>query len=264
MTQSIHNGFGATRFPLPTVTTGAELDPGAESLLRLLEAAINADAGDAWRSVLGILPPGHFLSKYENKPVGTASRTEVSIQNMAQFVARWPLLAVYREGEPTFEPCTTSFGYLVQNWSVDYIIGPLDPGDQKIIGSLCNPIARLIRTVLHHGYHPAYQNGVRQFMGQFSTIGTKAIQGPNVARDLSTGESGVGYFGMTIVVETRERDVLDGYAPIVHAPGDETPDVIPNSFETVTGYVPAGTGTATVIEEIRNTVNYDNKTPEPE
>lgn len=252
MSQSMHNGFGATRFPIPdTIESAYDVDPGQATILGLIEAAINAELGDAWLKMLGELPANHPLTRDgSTKPVGTALPFEVIPQHMTQWKARWPVLAAYREGEPEFGWMSTERRQLTQQWSVDWIIGPLDAGQIIRLGRFAVAVARIIDAVISRGYHPAYNGGARQFFGQFANIETKSIQGPGIAQSL-TEESGGGYYGLTVTLESVEHDVMDGAA-------------YAGLFDVDNGYVAVGTGTADTLTEIVNSIVYENQTPDPE
>jgi hypothetical protein len=245
---SLNDGFGSLRFPAPVVDSAADLDPGHDAIVGLLETAINYELGDAWCAIVASLPANHFLKRDNlSTPVGYVSKVEITPQQMTQMKASWPLLSVYRQGEPEFSQfALNGLDVLKQEWSVDYVIGPLHVGHIVKIGAFCVQVARLIKVVLMHGYHPEYLSGARQFIGQFSSIECKSIQGPAVAAAM-TDEAGSGYYGMTVQLETIERTVLDGYTDA-------------STFETYTGYVPVGTGTAELMTEVLNDVGFDNET----
>jgi hypothetical protein len=251
MTQSMHNGFGATRFPIPgTIDSAYDVDPGQATILGLVEAAINAELGDAWRKMLGELPNTHPLIRGgSTNPVGVASPLEVTPQQMTQWKAAWPVLAAYRQGEPEFSWLSTERRQLKQEWSVDWVIGPLDAGQIIRLGRFTVAVARIVDAVISRGYHPAYKSGARQFFGQFASIETKSVQGPGIAQSL-TEESGGGYYGLTVTLESIERDVMDGaaYAGLI---------------DVDNGYVAVGTGTADTLTEIVDSILYENKTPDP-
>ncbi len=246
---SLNNGFGANRFPLAEVDSAYSLDPGHETLLRLVETAINSDCGDAWRAIVERLPVTHYTRRDGVfQPVGLAIPFEVTPQEMTQFKASWPILAVYREGEPEFNWLTTEYQTLTQRWSVDYVLGPLTAAHKMTVGKFAISVARCIANVLLHCCHPDYQNGVSQFHGQFAGIQVKTVQGPGVAQSLGE-ESGAGYYGLTVTVETIERTTYDGYAGA-------------DAIDVQSGYVTEGTGTADTLTEIQTDVDIDNETPD--
>lgn len=240
-----YGGFGGLRFPAPAVVSAADLDPGHTAILGLLEAAINDELGDAWRGIVGGLGSGHYLAQAtEIKPVGTPSTFELTPQLMSQFQAQWPVLAVYREGNPKLEWSSTQYRHWIQEWSVDYAIGPLQAAHIPRVGRFVIAVGRLIDNVIVNGYHPAYQNGARQFYGQFASLEPIAITGPGIAQSLTDGEPG-GYYGLTVTLRSIERRVETGYANA-------------STFETYTGHVPVGTQTDTTMAEQYLTVTIEN------
>lgn len=247
---SLYGGFGSQRFPAPAVTNAAALDPGHEAILGLIQAALNAELGDAWRAIVATLPAGHFLSRPASiQPVGYATTIETTPQQFTQVKAAWPLLAVYREGEPEMSWLTTGMRSWKQQWSVDYVIGPIDAAHVNKIGRFAIAVARVINRVITLGYHPDYNSGVCAFFGQFAQIETKSIQGPGVQQSL-TEEAGSGYYGLTVTLESIERQIEDGYAAT-------------GMVDVDAGYVAVGTATAAPMTEQRTTITIENQTPDP-
>lgn len=231
---TIFDGFGCTRFPVDAALAGddgtaANLDGGQDAIIGLLEAAINADLGDAWQMLVGQLPVSHPLRKdLGAKPVSFTTDSEPIPALTTQLVAGWPLLAVWPTGAPEELWLTMSQQALRQDWAVGYIMSPLDVAWQRKIGrGFCRLVYRAIQRAIKWGYHPAYKNGQRQFFGQFSEIKTTGCIGPGVVEILDK-EKGIGYYGIQINLQTVERTVQDGL--------DEVD--APYNY----GYVPQGTG----------------------
>lgn len=247
---SFYGGFGAQRFPAPTVASATALDPGHEAIIGLVQTAINSELGDAWRGIVANLSPDHFLVRPSiTQPVGSVSSLEPSPQQMTQFKAEWPLLAVYREGDPELTWLTTGMRSWKQQWSVDYVIGPIKAAHVNKIGRFVIAVARVIDRVITLGYHPDYNNGVCAFFGQFTQIETKSIQGPGMSAMLTT-ESGAGYYGLTVTLESVERQVEDGYAAT-------------GMVDVDAGYVAVGTATEPPMTEQYTTVTIENQSPDP-
>ena len=238
-------GFGGQRFPADAVTTAVDLDPGHTAIVGLLEAAINDELADAWAAIVGTLPTDHYLRLFSQiRPVGTASTLEMTPQVMTQYQSQWPVLAVYREGAPRLDWVSLQYRGWTQDWSVDYVIGPLKAQHLGKVGRFVIAVARVIENTITNGYHPAYLSGARQFFGQFSSIDPIGVMGPGIAQSLTDSEPG-GYYGLTVTLRTLERRVETDYASAT-------------TFETITGYVPVGTGTADVMTEQYTTITVEN------
>lgn len=243
---SVYGGFGALRLPAPSVVSATELDPGQEAILGLLECAINSELGEAWRGIVSSLPSTHYLVRAGNAlPVQYVSSLELTPQQMTQFRAEWPVLAVYREGEPEFGWLSTQYRKLTQRWSADWIVGPLSAAHINRIGRFAIAVRNTIELAITYGMHPAFAGGHTQFHGQFSEITCVSSQGPGVSRRL-TEESGSGYYGLTVEIETVERMVYDGYASA-------------GAVDVDAGYIRPGTATDTPLTEIWIDVEIENE-----
>jgi hypothetical protein len=249
----IFNGFGCTRFPVDPdlvgdAKTAANLDSGQDSIIGLLEAAINADVGDAWKAIALELPMTHYLKSDElsqSLPVNYTTDSEPNPALTTQQRFSWPCLAVWPSGQPESFELTMALPALRQNWSVVYLIGPLDAAWQRKLGrGMCRLVYRSIQRAIWQGKHPAYENGRRQFFGQFSSIDVKGCDGPGVLEILDK-EKNVGYYGIGITLQTVERTVMDDF--------DEVED--PTNY----AYVPAGTASLTQRwTDTRNEVSVEN------
>jgi hypothetical protein len=209
---SMYGGFGGLQLPAAAVTSSAVLDPGHEALVGLISTAINSELTSAWRSTIATLGADHFLLR-DNciKPVGYTSTIETTDQQRTQFKAEWPLLSVYREGEPELLYLQNGYQSWKQNWSVDWIIGPLTSPHINKVGRFAIAVARVIMCVIDDGHHPDYQGDVCQFFGQFVVVKTTAIAGPGVQHSMSE-DAGSGYYGLTVTLETIERRFDDAVA----------------------------------------------------
>lgn len=250
---SINGGYGALAFPLAltgTTSHAEQLDPGQAAIGGLLKAAINAELGAAWQAICNRLEPGHHLNRVPGRlPVADVTDMEPSPAVLGQKYATWPILAVYREGEPRREPLNLVQRKTIQRWAVDYVIGPLDAGDQARVGKFAQVVGSVINRVIEEGWHPAYQSGRRQFHGQFMRIDVVGQMGPGVARVLGD-EKGNGYYGLSILLQTEERTART----VGHASD------IANKYYPAFAAAPAGTATT----GIQIAESYNNKTPDPE
>jgi hypothetical protein len=251
----IFDGFGCTRFPVnPDLVgddvTAANLDSGQDTIIALLAAAINADVGAAWQRIVQNLPNNHFLMRENlsaSQPVNFTTDSEPNPALTTQQLFDWPVLAVWPSGQPEEFELTMAIPALRQNWSIAYLIGPLDAAWQRKLGrGICRLVFRSIQRTIWKGYHPAYMNGQRQFFGQFSEISTKGCEGPGVTEILDK-EKNIGYYGLGVTLQTVERTVQDDF--------DEVEE--PANY----GYVPAGTASLTQQwSATENDLSFDNQT----
>jgi len=202
---SNYGGFGGTKFPAAQVASASELDPGHKSLLGLLETAINSELGDAWASVLARVRDGNFLKQYVGqKPVGSVCDFEPTEQQRTQFKANFPLLAVYREGEPELW-YPNQYLHQKQTWAVDWILGPVQADQIPQLGRFAIAVGRVICRAIEYARHLDYQEGVCQFQGEFAHIKPVSVNGPGVQR-AAAEDAGSGYYGLTVILETWERE----------------------------------------------------------
>jgi hypothetical protein len=248
---SLYGGYGALAFPI-TLPVGIDvvdaLDPGQYSIANLLKAAINAELGVAWKQICNRLSEGHHLVRENALPVAEIVDQEPSPALMGQRFAGWPVLAVYREGEPKTSGYNLYETQTEQQWAVDWVAGPLDAGDQSRIGKFALAVASIVRATIEVGFHPAYQNGVRQFFGQFYRIDAIGQQGPGVAHVLGD-EKGNGYYGVSILLQSVEFSVRT-----VGAAVDVT-----NKWYDAFKNAPAGIP----VTSVRDDGTIDNQTPDP-
>lgn len=240
---SFNGGFGAVRFPAPSVTTGASLDAGHEALLGLLKQAINSELGVAWAATLASLNTDQFVDG-PGTPVCSALPIEATPQQLTQVKAKFPVLCVYREGEPELVWTYGCGQTWKQKWSVDWILGPVTAAHITKLGRFAVSVARVISRAIDLGYHPDFNSGVCQFFGQFAKVDCVGIAGPGVQQSL-TEEAGSGYYGITVTLETEEREFEDAIAK----EGE-----IGTPF-----YVPIGTGSVSeTVDEIYTTIKVGN------
>lgn len=208
-----YDSLGASRFPLtPTddIQAGIAYDRGLRAIIDLAVAAVEADVGDAWRQQTRQLDPSSKLYESET-PIATVIEYMPDPQNLTQVSNVWPILAVYREGEAQTEQQTIEYPVFTQQWGLDWIVGPLGPDAQRKIGHFWVQIRNAIWVAMKLGHHWAYQNGAYQFFGIFSELNPVSASGPAISQHL-TGQGGSGYFGGSIVLQTKERLVFQSKA----------------------------------------------------
>jgi len=241
------DSFGASRFPLAaTDGCAVNLDPGLAAISGLICAAVEADCGDAWRKIISELEATNFLAS-STGPIGTVLTTIPTPQNMTQIKSTWPILAVYREGEPDIGSYSIDYRNITQRWSIDWVAGPFGPDTQRKVGHFWVKIRDSILSAITQGMHPSFDSGKYQFRGQFSEIWPISAAGPAVSDTLTT-EKGSGYFGGSIILQTVERLTFQNNAAAIETDFEGGAYLTPND-----GYGDNATGADV-------TVNYGNKT----
>lgn len=221
MTTSLYQGFGGLSLPADAgsgATTLTALDPARAVLAGLFEAAINAELGTAWTQVTA----GTVLDGTD--PVEDVLELPPTGPNMKQRKAAWPLLCVYRDGAGTFEQHAINgqVERLIQPWTVDYIVGPLEIGNVRKLGDIFQAVVKVVRLVIRKRGHPAYQSGALQFFpghGYIGAIDLKSYDGPpHYQARFAGSEDGTVYHAVSMHLETAEysRD-LDGQDGVVDA-----------------------------------------------
>lgn len=242
------DSFGSSRFPLiPTAAmhSAAHYDPGLATIIALVSAAVEADIGAAWRSMVQQLDATSFLHE-SIAPIGSVLTVLPTPQNLTQIKSEWPLLAVYREGTPARAPITIDYPAFTQNWAIDWIVGPLGPDTQRKIGHFWVQVRNSIWTAIETGHHLSFEDGAYQFFGQFVSIMPTGAEGPGVTQELSGGK-GDGYFGGSVTLESVERLTYQNKA---------TGDTFNQG-----GYLPPGDGYGDEATSLVLDVDFDNRTP---
>ena len=132
--------------------------------------------------------------------------------------AEFPLLCVYRTGEPAFDHVTIEEERITQDWGIDYILGPLDVDDIPKLGDICGAVGKAVRLVIRQRGHKSYENGALQFypdQGGFATIQLLSQLGPRQA-SFPDDESETLYFSVNFRVRTTEtsNDDLGAFGPL--------------------------------------------------
>lgn len=204
---TINQRSGDLSFPIDATsvtTTLVALDPARVQLMGLFKAAINAEFGTVWTKVVATLPAGHHLRG--TQPVQDTLEMEPSHKTMVERKCAFPLLCVYRAGEATIDQRTLFVDQLLDKWSVDYILGPLDVGAVRKVQDICVAILKLIRAVVYRRGHPAYESGALQFFpgkGGFASIEVKRHSGPGQAK-FAGDDSGTIYYALSVGLDTAE------------------------------------------------------------
>lgn len=244
-----YGGFGALRFPVDAtgLEYGYDLDPGHKALAGLIQGAINAKLGDAWRALMTDVVDTHPLRK-ATEPCPTIHQFEPTPERLNTVMVQSPFLCVYPVEQGQTEWVTLSRKVLRQGWAVDYIVGLADVEMTTRLSSFCRAVLKVAIHAVEHGADAGYELGVRQFYGQFASINALSTEGPALL-SVAGGETAQGYLGVSLRVETTERDIQDASAAPYN--GADAP------------YVPAGTGRGESPVFSEPDVGFDNKTADP-
>lgn len=217
MTQSLHESFGGLSLPVgaeDVETTFAPTDPGRDAMLALFEAALNAELGPAWRKVVARQPEESGLSR--QNPVGDTFPGELTPAIMQERKGGYPLLAVHRSGEHSYEAETLELDRLRQPWEVNYILGPLDVAGVRQLQDILIDVSKVLRRTVERRGHPAYLGGEEIFfpdgVAQFSTCEVKG--GTMGQASFAGDEKQTPYYALTLRLETTEvaQQSSEGYA----------------------------------------------------
>lgn len=214
MADSLNSSWGALAFPVPAPVdyslTG--LDPARDILLDLLAAALTSELQDAWATAVA----GTDLSV---SVVGSKLPALDDLDTMRQRGSKFPLLAVARSGDPqTADEFTLWQGRITTKWTVDYVLGPLEIGNQLKLGDILTAAGKLITATLTNGGHKAYATtaqaggaaSAKQVLGTspgcagFSTYWVTSF----IAGAASFSQGGPKYHALTATLQTTELDSI--------------------------------------------------------
>lgn len=237
---SIVDKTGGLVFPLNPLdfeNTLAPLDPARSRLNELFKVAINYELSEVWRKITNQLSPKHQL--YGTLPVQDTLELRPTASVMLQRKASFPLLSVTRTGRAVWEQFTIETERRVQDWSLMYILPPLDVHDQRKVGDVLLAIPAIVRRVIRNHGHKAFENGALQFFGDASGIGAirMVAQSDFGNAPFAEGPDAPIYFTMVCELQTIEYSVdsadefpdFDGIDYVVGA-GDEQ-EVLPQFIE---------------------------------
>lgn len=217
MTTSLGVSWGALSLPIPVVDTNlSSLDPARDILLELFAAALNSELQDTWGAAangVDLLTPIPVAHKLPTLP---------ELDTMRQVKAAWPMLAVSRSHEPQTEDEFTLWqNRITSRWSVDYVLGPLDIGNQIRLTDVLEAAGKIIAATIRHGGHKAYAMTIlvtpttgdpltcaKQVFGPgdgccgFSTIGIVSF----ICGAAAFSQGGPRYHAMTMTLVTTELD----------------------------------------------------------
>jgi hypothetical protein len=213
MAQSLHESFGGLDLPVDVTeidNTLTPLDPGRDVMLALFEAAINAELTAAWVRMARGFPRDAGVST--TLPVADTYPGEPTPQVMKERQAVFPLLALHRSGEHTYEQQTLELDLLRQPWELHYIVGPLDVAATRQLQDVCQAVSKIVRRTVERRGHPAYESGVEQFFPDGSAPFSSAeLKGGQMGPAAFAGdEKSTPYYALTLRLETTEVARVNG------------------------------------------------------
>jgi hypothetical protein len=219
VTQSLNETFGGLDLPVEATDvtdTLAPLDPGRDVMLALFAAALNAELTVAWRKVTRGFAPDAGIDR--TLPVADTYPGELTPQAMQARQAKFPLLALHRSGEHTYEQQTLELDLLRQPWELHYVLGPLDVAGTRQLQDILQAASKILRRTVERRGHPAYEDGLEQFFpdgtAPFSSAELKGGQAGPAA--FAGDEKGTLYHALTLRLETTEiarADAAGSYGP---------------------------------------------------
>lgn len=217
---SLHQRLGSLSLPpdvgtIESAGTLTSLDPARRILADLFRAAINAELAEAWTAAVGnrFLPDGPVSSEL---PVADVLELEPTKAHMQSRQSGFPLLAIYRSGTAEYQPFNMDELRLVQPWTLDWILGPVDIAQKFSLGDMAVAVAKTVALVIRQQGHPSYQGGALQFGDEASGIASIRMVrhvGPGIAR-FAAEESGDSYWAITMELETIEYSDMTPGLPL--------------------------------------------------
>lgn len=209
---SLYHRLGSLTLPpdlgaVEEARTLTALDPARRVLIDLFKAAVNAELGEAWQAAMfGKNPDGAISATL---PVADTLELRPLRRIVQERACKFPLLAVYRDGQAEDAQDEIDEPTLKQPWSVDWILGPADVATKFQLGDAAVAASKIIRRICRLGAHPDYQGGALQF-GSDTDSGLQSIrwvnhQGPGEA-PFADDREGQSYLAISIALETLERD----------------------------------------------------------
>lgn len=240
MTDSLSTSWGALSLPISAADTDlSALDPARDILLELFAAALNSELQDAW----GMAATGiDALSPY---PVAHKLPALPDLDTVRQVKSSWPMLAVSRSIEPQNEDEFTLWqNRITSRWSIDYVLGPLDVGNQIRLTDVLEAAGKIIAATIRVGGHKAYATTTlvtptvgapltcaKKVLGpgdgccNFSTVGIVSF----VCGSAAFSQGGPKYHALTMTLVTTEidgvSDAAGGAVPYAGAAGTFGEDI---------------------------------------
>jgi hypothetical protein len=182
----------------------SSVDVGIATLTALISQAMTSELQAAWTTVVTGLPDTSKLRTTHNRVVGSTIDLPPEPQQLTQTGYAWPLLAVYRSGDPEDSWLTTEIRASKQEIHIDWILGPMDVASQRRFRGFLLAFLATVREVVRQGRHPDYDGGKRQFAGQFYSLRVLGAS-HGIASGLGT-DGGGGFYAASVRLEAVERE----------------------------------------------------------
>lgn len=210
--------MGRTNMPPTSGSTLEDLDPAKVVLLDLFEAAISNELGATWaNSRLGAL---------EGKPpVSTKIPEEASKAIITNTKLTFPMLFVWRDGDPVHDMYTNGRRRKTQRWGIEWILGAYQPELAPGFSAALHYFSTLVDQICQMGGHPAYpegNDGEFPFQALFDTstgcgfTTAEVKSSASGAASFTEENTGPVYHGCRVIIETTEvsgqqDDTLNAY-----------------------------------------------------
>ena len=206
----LFQNFGGITLPTTEEAVGDSdhlfgvFDPVRDRLLDLLSTALNAELGPAWNKVRA------ETSLASKSPVEDTLYDQPRRAILREGNFSFPLLALYRSGEATFEWHALDIRRSTQPWVLEYILGPLKVEDYRRVGAVLTAAARIIDLTIERRGHPAFESGTLQFFPDRGGLASVSVRSARQGL-ASFGEQGEGneFYALRVELETVE---IDGWA----------------------------------------------------
>lgn len=218
----LYRKLGALESPVQgdaTTTTLVSLDPGRDQLLSFFKDVLNAELGHSTSDVLDT-----SIWYYARQGTALAGRMPVADvlpevpdrETLRQLDLTFPWLSVYRTTSEELQH-TLYHESTVQQWGLDYVLGPLSAPDVRRLRDVLEAAKKFIRLAIKARAHAAHQDGALQFFegsGSFSSI--RVVSTAQGAAEFGQQGEGLIFHSLHMDLETVE---LDGDAAGAPAPG---------------------------------------------
>lgn len=171
------------------------LDPGRDAMLALFRQAIISELGPAWDRAKSDTPHASSAVVEDTWPGALTPEVVRSVK------LGYPLLALARTGEATVGELTFDVEQITQQWTMDYVVGPLAPEDQRKLRDILSAVPRVIVEVIRRRGHPDHESGALQFFGHFASVRLRSFESGAAP---FAGEGQPLYHGVSCTLETTE------------------------------------------------------------